>query len=164
MSPFAIQLTNGFIESDLEQEDKNSFQALQQLGAIEQIDGLWKIKSLYRVGRLYIDKTGRGFVEAPTKEQKDLLIQPDDMRGANHGDVVVVKRIIARRGRASAKVQIVVKKATIFNIVYTNTNESGVFEILNIKTGLPTHAVMEGMDLKVFKMGTVLKVDAVTEK
>ncbi|SFV67291.1 3'-to-5' exoribonuclease RNase R [hydrothermal vent metagenome] len=164
MSPFAIQLTNGFIETDLEQEDKNSFQALQQLGAIEKIDDLWKIKSLYRVGRLYIDKTGRGFVEAPTKEQKDLLIQPDDMKEANHGDVVVVKRVIARRGRASAKVQIVVKKATVFNIVYTNTNESGVFEILNIKTGLPTHAVMDGMDLKHFKMGTVLKVDAVTDK
>jgi ribonuclease R len=164
MSPFAIQLTNGFIESDLELEDKNSFQALKQLGAIEEIDGLWRLKSLYRVGRLYIDRVGRGFVEAPTKEQKDLLIQPEDMQDANQGDVVVVKRVIARRGRASAKVQIVVRKASIFNIVYTNTNDSGVFEILNIKTGFPTHAIMEEMDLKLFKMGTVLKVDAVTEK
>jgi ribonuclease R len=142
MSPFAIQLTNGFIESDLEQEDRDSFKALQQLEAIEKIDNLWRLKSLYRVGRLYIDKQGRGFVEAPTKELKDLLIQPDDMREANHGDVVVVKRVIARRGRASAKVQIVVKKASIFNILYTNINESGVFELLNIKTGVPTHAVM----------------------
>ncbi len=164
MSPFAIQLTNGFIESDLELEDRNSFQALRGLGAIEEIDGLWRLKSLYRVGRLYIDKQGRGFVEAPTKEQRDLIIQPDDMKEANHGDVVVVKRVIARRGRASAKVQIVVKRASIFNIVYTNTNESGAFELLNIKTGLPTHAVMEGMDLKAFKMGTVLKVDSVTER
>jgi ribonuclease R len=164
MSPFAIQLTNGFMESDLEKEDKNAFQALQQLGAIEEIETLWRLKSLYRVGRLYIDKTGRGFVEAPTKEQKDLLVQPDDMQEANHGDVIVVKRIIARRGRASAKVQIVVKKASIVNILYTHTNESGVFELLNIKTGLPTHATMEGMELTLFKRGTVLKVDAITEQ
>ena len=163
MSPFAIQLTNGFLESDLEQEDRNSLQLLQKLDALEEVKGLLKLKSLYRVGRLYINKEGKGFVEASTPEQKDLVVEADDLQDANHGDVVVVKRIIARRGRPSAKVILIVKKAHIFNIVYTNTNESGIFEILNIKTGLPTHAVMEGMDLKLFKMGTVLKVDSETD-
>lgn len=164
MSPFAIQLINGFLESDLELEDKNAFQTLQQLNALEEIDGLWKLKSIYRVGRLYINKEGKGFVEAQNKEQRDLVVEADDMHGANHGDVVVVKRIIARRGRASAKVQLIIRKAHIFQIVYTHTNASGHFEILNIKTALPTHAVMEGMDLKAFKMGTVLKVDASTDQ
>ncbi|HHH51911.1 MAG TPA: VacB/RNase II family 3'-5' exoribonuclease, partial [Campylobacterales bacterium] len=164
MSPFAIQLQNGFLESDLELEDKNSFQSLKQMSVIEEIDGLWKLKSLYRVGRLYINKQGKGFVEASTAEQKDLLIEPDDIGDANHGDVVVVKRIIARRGRASAKVVLVVKQAHIFNILYTNRNEVDTFEILNIKMGLPSHAVMEGMDLKAFKIGTVLKVDSLTDR
>lgn len=164
MSPFAIQLINGFIETDLELEDKNSFQALQQLGAIEEVEGVWKLKSLYRVGQLYVNKEGRGFVEAQTKEQKELLVEADDMGEANPHDDVVVKRIIARRGRASAKVQLVIRKAHVFQIVYTNTNESNVFEILNLKTGLPTHAVMKGMDLKAFKMGTVLKVDSETDE
>lgn len=164
MSPFAIQLVNGFLESDLELEDKNAFQALKKLDALEEINGLWSLKSIYRVGRLYINKEGRGFVEAQNKEQKDLVVEADDMGEANEGDVVVVKRIIARRGRASARVQLIVRKAHIFQLVYTHTNASGFFEILNIKTGLPTHAVMEGMDLKAFKMGTVLKVDTVTDK
>jgi len=164
MSPFAIQLINGFKETDLEQEDKNSFQTLRKLDAIEEIDGLWKLKSLYRVGKLYINKEGQGFVEAQTKEQRDLLVEADDMGDANPGDDVVVKRIIARRGRASAKVQLVIRKAYVFQIVYTNRNESNVFEILNIKTGLPTHAIMEGMDLKAFKIGTVMKVDSQTDK
>jgi len=164
MSPFAIQLINGFKETDLEQEDKNSFQTLRKLDAIEEIDGLWKLKSLYRVGKLYINKEGQGFVEAQTKEQRDLLVEADDMGDANPGDDVVVKRIIARRGRASAKVQLVIRKAYVFQIVYTNRNESDVFEILNIKTGLPTHAIMEGMDLKAFKIGTVMKVDSQTDK
>ena len=52
MSPFAIQIINGCLASDIEQEDQNSFQALQQLGALEEVDGLWKLKSIYRVGRL----------------------------------------------------------------------------------------------------------------
>jgi len=164
MSPFAIQLTNGFLESDLEQEDKNALQLLQKLGALEEIKGLWRLKSIYRVGRLYINKEGKGFVEASTAEQKDLVVEADDLNDANHGDVVVVKRIIARRGRASAKVQLIVRKAHVFQIAYTNTNESDVFEILDLKTGLPTTATMEGMELKLFKMGTVLKIDIETNK
>jgi ribonuclease R len=164
MSPFGIQLINGFKESDLELEDKNSFQALEQLGAIEKINGLWRLKSLYRVGQLYVNKEGKGFVEAQTKEQKDLVVEAPDFGEANPHDDVVVKRIIARRGRASAKVLLVIRKAHVYQIVYTNRNESGVFEIIDIKTGLPTHAKMEGMDLKAFKMGTVLKVDSQTEE
>jgi ribonuclease R len=164
MSPFGIQLINGFKETDLELEDKNSFQALKQLGAVEELEGLWKLKSLYRVGQLYVNKEGKGFVEAQTKEQKDLVVEAQDMGDANPSDDVVVKRVIARRGRASAKVQLVIRKAHVYQIVYTNRNESDIFEILDLKTGLQTHAKMEGMDLKAFKMGTVLKVDSETEE
>jgi len=164
MSPFAIQITNGCLISDIEQEDQNSFQALQQLGALEEVDGLWKLHSLYRAGRLYIGKDGRGYVEAEFKEQRDLLVEPDHLWGAKHGDVVVVKRVIARRGRASGIVKLVITKAHLFTIAYTHRDEQNNFLILNIRTGEPTHAVMEGMDLKAFKLGTVLKVDVDDDK
>jgi len=164
MSPFAIQLMQGCLESDIEQEDQNSFQSLQQIGAIEEVDGLWKLRSLYRVGRLYIRKDGRGFVEAEFKEQRDLLVEPDHLWGAKHGDTVVVKRVIARRGRASGVVKLVIDKAHLFTIAYTHRDEQGHFLILNIRTGEPTHALMDGMDLKAFKLGTVLKVDIDTDK
>jgi ribonuclease R len=155
---------HGCLSSDIEQEDQNSFQALQQLGAIEEVNGVWKLGSLYRVGRLYIGKDGKGYVEAEFKEQRDLLIEPDHLWGAKHGDVVVAKRIIARRGRASGKVQLVITKAHLFTIAYTHRDEQNNFLILNIRTGEPTHAVMEGMDLKAFKLGTVLKVDVDDDK
>jgi len=164
MNAFAIQLTNGCLASDIEQEDQNSFQALQQLGAIEEVDGLWKLHSLYRVGRIYIGKDGKGYVEAEFKEQKDLLVEPDHLWGAKHGDVVVAKRIIARRGRASGIVKLVIEKAHLFTIAYTHRDAQGNFNILNIRTGEPTHAVMEGMDLKAFTLGTVLKVDVDDDK
>jgi len=159
MSAFATQLINGCLPSDIEQEDQNTFQALQRLGAIEEIDGLWKLNSLYRAGKLYIGKDGRGYVEAAFKEQRDLLVEPDHLGDAKHGDTVVVKRFIAKRGRASGKVVMVITKAHLFTIAYTHRDEAGNFLILNIKTGEPTHAVMEGMDLKAFKIGTVMKVD-----
>ncbi|MBA1420484.1 MAG: VacB/RNase II family 3'-5' exoribonuclease [Epsilonproteobacteria bacterium] len=164
MNAFAIQLTNGCLASDIEQEDQNTFQFLQSTGAVEEVNGLWKLHSLYRAGRLYIGKDGRGYVEAAFKEQKDLLVEPDHLGDAKHGDEVVVKRIIARRGRASGKVVTVIDKAHLFTITYTHRDEQGNFSILNIRTGEPTHAVMEGMDLKAFKLGTVLKVDIDDDK
>lgn len=164
MSAFSIQLTNGCLASDIEEEDQNAFQALQQLGAIEEVDGLWKLHSLYRAGRLYIGKDGRGYVEAEKKEQRDLLIEPDDLWGAKHGDIVVAKRIIARRGRASGIVKLIIEKAHLFTIAYTHRDEQGHFVILNLRTGEPTYAQMDGMDLKAFKLGTVLKVDVDNDK
>lgn len=163
MTPFAIQLMNGCLASDIEQENQNTFQALQKAGAIEEVDGLWRLGSLYRAGRLYMGKDGRGYVEAEFKEQRDLLVEPDDLGDARHGDTVVVKRIIARRGRASGKVLMVIDKAHLFTIAYTHRDESGNFMILDIRTGEPTYAKMEGMDLKAFKLGTVLKVDIDTD-
>jgi len=164
MNAFAIQLTNGCLASDIELEDQNTFQTLQKTGAIEEVSGLWKLHSLYRAGRLYIGQQGKGYVEAEFKEQKDLLVEPDHLGDAKHGDEVVVKRIIARRGRASGKVIAVIDKAHLFTIAYTHRDEQGNFSILNIHTGEPTHAVMEGMDLKAFKLGTVLKVDIDDDK
>ena len=132
MSPFAIQLTNGCLLSDIEQEDQNSFQSLQQLGAVEEVDGLWKLGSLYRAGRLYIGKDGKGYVESEFKEQKDLLVEPDDLWGAKHGDVVVAKRVIARRGRASGKVKLVITKAHAFTIAYTHRDEQDNLSLIHI--------------------------------
>jgi len=159
MSAFAIQLINGCLPSDIEPEERNTFEKLQRIGALEEENGLWKLSSLYRAGRLYIGKDGRGYVEAQFKEQRDLLVEPDHLEDAKNGDTVVAKRIIARRGRASGKVVMVITKAHLFTIAYTHRDESGNFLVLDIKTGEPTHAVMEGMDLKAFKLGTVMKVD-----
>lgn len=163
-SPIAIQITNGCLTTDIEQEDQNSFQELQTINAIEEVDGLWKLKNIYRAGVIYIGKDGNGYLESEFKEQKDLLIESDFLNGAKYGDTVVAKRVIARRGRATAKVVSVIVKSKMFSICYTHRDEQNNFIILDIKTALPTHAIMEGMDLKAFKLGTVLKVDIETEK
>lgn len=164
MSAFAIQLINGCLKSDIEPENQNAFDDLQRFGAIEEQNGLWRLNSLYRAGRLYMGKDGRGFVESHTKELRDLLVEPDDLGGAVRDDIVVAKRIIARRGRASAKVVMVIEKAHLYTIGYTHIDPQGHFEILNIRTAEPTHAVMDGVDLSVFKIGTVLKINIEDDK
>jgi ribonuclease R len=165
MSPFGIQLTRGFLPSDLEPEDLPRYEALERLGALERDErGLWRLRSLYRVGRLWISKEGKGFVEGEHKEDKDLLIEPKDLGDAKNGDEVVVKRIIARRGRAAAKVVLVTRPEAIHLIGYTHREENGDFAVLHIKTAQPIAAEMPGMDLKAFKLGTVLLIDALSSR
>jgi len=164
MSAFTIQLTNGCLACDIDMENRNSFGLLQSIGAIEEVDGLWRFHSLYRAGRLYVGKDGRGFVEASQKEQRDLLVEPDDMGDARVDDIVVAKRIIARRGRASAKVVAVIEKAHAFTIAYSHLDSSGNMELLNIRTNEPTIGQMDGISLNVFKIGTVFKIDIDTDK
>ena len=164
MSAFAIQLSNGCLPSDIEEENRETFASLQKLGVLEEQEGLRRLSSLHRAGRLYLGKDGRGYIESQTKEQRDLLVEPDDLNGAAHDDIVVAKRIIARRGRASAKVIMVIEKAHLFTIGYTHRDAQGHFSVLNIRTGEPTHAVMQGMDLSAFKLGTVLKINVEDDK
>ncbi len=164
MSAFAVQLTKGFIDSDIELEDHPALEELRRIGALEKEGKLWKLSSLYRAGRLYIGKDGRGYLESEFKEQKDLLIEPDYLGDARSGDIVVAKRFIGRRGRASGKVVAVIKRAHLFTVAYTHRDEQGNFMTLDIRTAEPTHIKMPGMDLKAFKIGTVFKVDVDTEE
>ncbi|KIM11706.1 MAG: ribonuclease [Sulfurovum sp. FS08-3] len=166
MIAFEIQINEGCLRSDIEPQELKAFDRLYDMGALEQVEGLWRLKSIYRSGRLYISKgvAPQAYLEAHQKEQKDLLIDTQDIGEAKDGDVVVVKRIIAKRGRASAKVVLVISKAHLYTIAYTTHDESGNFALLNIKNALPTEAKMEGMDIKAFKQGTVLKVDNDTSK
>jgi len=159
MSAFTIQITKGCLETDIDKENKDSFEVLKKLTALEEIDGLWRLGSLYRAGRLYMGKDGRGFIEASKKELKDLLVEPDDLSDAKRDDIVVAKRIIARRGRASAKIVAVLEKAHIYTIAYSHIDKTGNFELLNIRTNEPTAGVMDGVSLDMFKIGTVFRIN-----
>ncbi|MDD5405594.1 MAG: VacB/RNase II family 3'-5' exoribonuclease [Sulfurovaceae bacterium] len=165
MSPFALQLTLGCLPSDIEPENLNAFEKLLRVGAISQeSSGLFRLTSLYRMGTLYMGKDGKGYVEATQKTEADLLIEPEHLENSKHGDVVVAKRIIARRGRASGKIVLIAQKAHLYNLVYTHKDEAGNFLILNIRTNEPTTAWMEDLDLKILKLGSVLKVDVDNDK
>ncbi len=165
MSPFALQITLGCLPSDIEPGDINAFETLQRMGAVSQdSSGLFTLSSLYRIGTLYMSRDGKGFVEAMQKSEADLLIEPEHLSGAKQGDVVVAKRIMARRGRSSGKIVLVAQNAHLYTLAYTHKDEAGNFTILDLRTNEPTTAWMEGLDLKILNLGSVLKIDVDTSK
>ncbi len=163
MCPFGIQLSRGFLPQDLEDEDRAVFEKLKSIGALEQDEkGLYRLKSIYRVGRVYIANDGKGYLESEDRDLRDLLIEADKLNGANSGDEVVVKRIIARRGRASARVVEIIKRAFVTIVGYLSKDEEGNISVLDIRTAQDIPAKMPKMDLRAFKIGTVFLIDAIT--
>ncbi len=164
MTPFAIQLTRGFLAQELDQKDKAAYQELKKIGALEKgEDGLERLKSIYRAGKLYLTKENRGFLDSMYKEQKDLLIEPEHLKGAKNGDFVVVKRVIARRGRPSAKVVAIIKHA-ILTTIYISKRVDNQIKFFDIRTMLDAPIFKENDDVKIYKEGTLFKVDALNNR
>lgn len=165
MNEFALQITNGCKKSDIDEEYIEVFDSLQKMEAIKQEqDGLFRLSSLYRIGELYLSKDGTGFVESIQKSEVDLLIEPENLKNSKRGDLVVAKRIIAKRGRASGKVVLTAKKAHLYNLAYILVDEFKNFSMLNLRTNEPLSAWMTGLDVKTLKNGTVLKIDIDTDE
>ncbi len=162
MTPFAIQLTRGFKPQELDEKDLPTYKQLKEIGAIEEIDGLECLRSIYRAGELYISSDGKGYLGSLFKEQKDLLIEPKDLGDAKHGDFVVVKRIIARRGRPSGKVITIIKHA-ILTTIYISKKVENEIKFFDIRTMLDS-PIYSKDDPKIYKEGTLFKVDALTNK
>ena len=163
MSPLGIQLSRAFVPDELDSEEYPLFEELEKMGAFEKDEeGLYRLKSIYRIGKIHISADGKGYLEAPQKELRDLLIAPENLKGAKNGDEVVVRRIIAARGRASAKVIMVLQRAIVKIIAYSHIDEEGRFSLRNIKNAQSVEATMEGMEIKAFKRGTVFLIDALS--
>jgi len=136
------------------------YKKLLGVGAIEEVNGLSRLKSIFRAGELFINKEGKGFLSSLFPAQKDLLIEPKDLNGAKSGDFVVVKRVIARRGRASAKVVMVIKPALLTKVVIKDRDRG----LINIKTAQEEIVKSEDIDLNKLEIGTLLKVEATTDE
>ncbi len=155
----AEQLLVGVIPGDIDPEHRETFENLQKLGAVVEENGRWTLHSLYRIGRIHIGRDGQGYVEAQTKAQRDLLIAPEHIGKAHPGDTVLARRFLARRGRVSGEIVSVLHRAHTFLILYTRRRENSEMGLYDLRNDMPVTASVPGIDLRIFKEGTVFKID-----
>ncbi len=164
MSAITLRFRKGCLREDLDAHERPLFDRLLAENILQKgNDGLYRLASLYRIGRLSINQEGFGFVEAQEATQQDLLIRPSDLNGAKHGDIVLVKRIIARRGRASAKVIEIVERARLFLLAYLHKEAKESYWI-DLKTARPVTVKMQQTSPSILEVGTVVKVDIETDE
>ena len=130
MIQFTTQLIKGIYRKDIPKIHKK---LVEYLISEKILKGkkLLKLSSDYVIGKIDVNSKGVGFI-TPHTGKKDLLIEPEDLQGANKGDLVIAKRVYNRNSRAKAKVVLLLQKSFEFIVAYLSFEPTPILR--NIKT------------------------------
>ena len=144
---------------EIPSEFASLIQDLVKLKILKQKFGKYKFDSRYKAGIIDISSSGTGFVKTLlNSHMKDLLVEAKDTLNASRGDIVIVKRLHVRDGRAKAKVVFIAKRVNPTSIVYTKIQHNRIVGV-NIKNELIQEIGATQKSLKQLPTKTVLKID-----
>lgn len=159
MNEFLLALSLGITDEEVPSDYKTILNDLLRLRVLKKVKNIYQLDSRYRIGKIDIAFNGTGYVETINNQQlKDLLVEAHDVNGAMKGDIVVVKRLHVKGGRAKARVIHIIQRAHASSIIYTKIQSNRVVGI-NIKTSLVHQITASQKSLKQLPEGTVLKVN-----
>ncbi len=136
MRAFLTGIAKGVHRSDVEEPFLPLLQELIKERIVKESDGIVRLDSRYRAGRLDLLPSGTAFVEMIGTKGRDLLIEPRNLHGAKNGDYVIVRRLFGKAGRPSAKVVRILQPAFVYEVGYIKRTESGPMPF-HIRTDLP---------------------------
>ena len=163
MKNFLLSLKEGVAQVDVPAPFLPHFKALVQLRVLLPKNGLYVLESSYIVGKMDVAFSGTGYLSSlePTRS-KDLIVEASALHGAMRGDLVVVKRVVNKRGgRAKAVVVYIAQRAFAKSIVYTKMSKGKVVGC-NIKNESIFEITASQKSLKQLPLGSVLKIDNIT--
>jgi len=155
-----LSLSNGSLKEEIPLDFQPLINNLIRLKAVKKTSDGYKLNPKYKIGTIDISQSGTGFLKLFSDDfKKDLLIESNNLLGANRGDIVLVKRIFSKKQtRAKAKVIFVLDRKNNFSIVYTKMQQGKIVGI-NISTTLSLPISVSQKSLRQLPLGTVLKID-----
>ncbi|MEN4052909.1 ribonuclease R family protein [Sulfurimonas sp. NWX79] len=116
----------------------------------------YKFNSKYRAGVLGLVQKGTAYLHVIGDNVKDLYI--DELGSATEGDLIIAKRILGKRGGASAKITEVVGRQESYGVAYI-IEKYGHKSLVDIKTDHPVGAELTPEELENYQLGDVFKID-----
>jgi len=153
-----IKLTNGLHEQDVLPEERtyiNDFLAKEYLTKKEDV---YKFHSKYRAGTIGVIQEGRAYLHVIGENVKDLLISGDDLGDAKEGDLVIVKRLLGKRGTPSGVVSEIVGRIESYSVGYILIKE-GHKSLVNLKTNHPVGVELSIEELNQYDAGDLFKIN-----
>ncbi len=158
MKIFLIKLTHGVIEDDLNAEEKELLKTLNAKGFLNLEENTYTLNSKYRAGLIDLTQTGSAYLQVIGSSMKDLFIEAKDLQGAENGDLVIVQRLIGRRGAPSAVVVYIVGKAEMYGVAVIKT-VNGQKVLSDLKTDTPVGIRLELDALEKYTDNDVFQID-----
>ena len=161
MKSLLIRLTLGLHDQDITSDERLHVNEWLLKGYLIQEGTLYRFHSKYRAGEITLSQNQTAYLSNVGLNIKDLFINAGDLGDAKNGDLVIAKRLLAKRGEPSAKVVEIVGRAQTYSVAFITLKDNHK-SLLDIKTLHPAGVVMEPSELLKYEIGTVFKVDNLT--
>ena len=158
MKIFLIKLTHGVLEKDLPSQERQLLQELNTMGFLRLEDEKYTLHSKYRAGLIDLTQTGDAYLKVIGTSMKDLFIEAKDLHGADKDDLVIVQRLIGKRGKPAAVVAHIVGKAEHFGVAAI-TLLNGKKTLTDLKTNTPVPIKLELDSLDTYKENDVFQIN-----
>ena len=116
----------------------------------------YKFNSKYRAGVLGLVQKNTAYLHVIGENIKDLYIE--ELGTATEGDLIIAKRILGKRGLASAKIAEIVGREESYGVAYI-IEKYGHKSLVDIKTDHPVGAELTQEELAEYKIGDLFKID-----
>jgi ribonuclease R len=156
-----VRLTLGLHDQDITSDERLHVNEWLEKAYLVQEGNLYRFHSKYRAGEITLTQNQTAYLSNIGLNVKDLFIDSGDMGDAKNGDLVIAKRLLAKRGEPSAKVVEIVGRAQTYSVAFIALKENHK-SLLDIKTLHPAGVIMTPQELEKYDVGTVFKVDNLT--
>ncbi|WP_246153828.1 RNB domain-containing ribonuclease [Sulfurimonas indica] len=151
-----IKLTHGVSEQDTSEDELSLVKEWLAKKYLTFKNNTYKFNSKYRAGVLGLVQKGTAYLHVIGDNVKDLYI--DELGSATEGDLIIAKRILGKRGGASAKITEVVGRQESYGVAYI-IEKYGHKSLVDIKTDHPVGAELTPEELENYQLGDVFKID-----
>jgi len=117
---------------------------------------IYKFNSKYRAGVLGLVQKGTAYLHVIGDNVKDLYIQ--EIGPATEGDLIIAKRLLGKRGSASATIAEIVGREESYGVAYI-IKKNDKKSLVDIKTDHPVGAELTEEELAEYRVGDVFKIN-----
>ncbi len=158
MKNLLIRLTLGLYDQDILDDERVLIEQWLKLGYLKLEDKKYHLHTKYRAGTLSNTQNSIAYIQVLGANVKDLKVELDETPEAKMGDIVIVKRLLGKRGGASAKIVEIVGRETSFSIGFIKIKE-GVKQLLDIRNEYPIGVEIESTTLDSYEENDVFQID-----
>lgn len=159
MKSLLVRLTVGLYDQDIAKDEKPLVDQWLQEGLLVKEENVYRLPSQYRAGVIAMNQAGSGaYLQVLGANVRDLFIDEPDLGDAKAGDLIIVKRLLGRRGRPSAKIVAVVGRAETYSVAYIKI-QNGVRTVLDIRNDYPAGVPLTPEALSTYEEGTLFKIN-----
>lgn len=156
MKSLLIRLTHGLYEQDIAADEHDLVAAWHGMKLLTFEEGKYQFASQYRAGTISLAQERGAYLQTLGESIRDHFIDETNLSGAKNGDLVIVQRLLGKRGGPQAKVVLIAGRSETFSVAIVSA-KNGHLGLWDIRTEHP--AGFELMDLPEKAEGSLYQIN-----